>query len=60
MFAVGPARMYAEPELMILGREKKLPRIYELALQFQQERFIVEDFVEGASYEVETIYGDTK
>ncbi len=53
MFAVGPERNYREQALMILGQEHHLKDIYELAANFNQERFILENFAENCTRVVE-------
>ena len=45
---------YTEPAVIIEGDLSKLKQVYELANQFQQERFTVENLQEAKSFVVET------
>jgi len=53
-FAQDRISTYTEPVVVIRGSQSELPRIYELADEFKQERFTVEDFDAQKAWVIET------
>jgi hypothetical protein len=56
IFAIGGARAvkYTEPAVVVEGPMTELPKVYDLADAFHQDRIIIEDLSKGVSYTVET------
>lgn len=54
IYSVGPWGKYTEPAVLITGNKIYLHEVYNLAYEFRQSRFCVEDLQLNKSYMVET------
>lgn len=54
IYSVGPWGKYTEPAVLITGNKINLQKVYNLAYEFKQSRFCVEDLDRNKSYMVET------